>query len=101
MHHNRLTSFENFETQPSLRVMFISSAILLTMFKELYLEKNQISSMYGLKSQPKLIVSCHFEVWFYVYNNISLFQIQKLNMQGNPICKHPHFRIMCLMTIGK
>ena len=21
-------------------------------------------------------------------------------MQGNPICSHPHFRVMCLMVIG-
>lgn len=40
---------------------------------------NCIFSFYGLEHQPKL---------------------QMINMAGNPICNHTHFKLMCLMAVG-
>ena len=48
--------------------------------RELHLQDNDLASFMGLTRQPGLEV---------------------LNLRGNPIAAHPHYRIMALLTVGR
>lgn len=69
--------------------------------KVLYLHNNYLVSFKYLLSQPAL------ESFSIANNCIASFfaleyqpKLQHLIAEGNPICKHPHYRVMALMTAG-
>jgi hypothetical protein len=67
----------------------------------LYVHNNFLVSFHHLGSQPNLEV-------LYAANNCiasfygmpSLPKLQVVNLEGNPIIKHPRYRIMCLIAAG-
>ncbi|KAL9657439.1 hypothetical protein ABK040_016708 [Willaertia magna] len=83
----KLTSLEGLGVRRDLKVFYLQNNYL-TSFKHLesqpclevlYAANNCISSLLGLEYQPKL---------------------QLINLEGNPITKHPHYRLMCLIAAG-
>jgi len=83
----RITSFLGMGVRGELKLLYIQNNYLLSFkylnsqpeLEMLHVGNNCICSFFGLENQPKL---------------------QHILLEGNPITKHPYYRLMCLIAAG-
>ncbi|EFC43800.1 predicted protein [Naegleria gruberi] len=83
----RLTSLKGLGVKRDLKILYLQNNYLASFnhletqpnLEVLYVANNCISSFFGFKTQPKLTL---------------------ISLEGNPITKHPHYRLMTLIVCG-